>query len=143
MNTVVKHLIESYIDELERNEFGNIIMRCPHDDLPDLLDALLDADLSPSSRFQPYVNLVSYFAKQYGGGVTHEIRVEDNFEEYTFKFRHAKFRWKEIEEDLVLLFPKHDVQVAVDTSFNGGYIEAYVKVRLHNYPSPLIPFLDY
>ena len=140
MNIVVKQLIELYIDDLERNYFGNIIMQCPHDDLPDLLHALHDADLSPSSRFQPYVNLVSYFAKQYRGGVTHELYVEDNLEEYTFKFRHAKFHWKELEEDLVLLFPQHDVRVVVDTSFNGGYIESYVKVSLRNYPSPLIPF---
>lgn len=140
MNAVVKQLIESHVEELERSYFGNILLQCPHDYLPDLLDTLYQANLSPPKQFQPYITLVEYFSHQYKGGRTEQVSVMPDSEEYTFMFPHAQFIWEELQRDLTSTFLKYDVSLSIRANYNGRGIETYVQVRLREQQSPIIPF---
>lgn len=81
----LKYHIEEYIDEIEKDNVHNSIIRCPVNILHEYIEVLKQIDVKPSTLLTPYIDVATCVASK-TMGVCHCSKIELRHDGFNFEF---------------------------------------------------------
>lgn len=130
LSPILKHHIETYIDDIEKGNLLNSIIYCPLDIMSDYLDTLRIIDEVVPGHLVPFTRVCCYLASVLEGGHMYKITIRSLGDEtYEFEFPFSNIDYQKMRKELTSCCPYHYVTVDISTDFNNKLIS--IKVSLN------------
>ena len=117
----LKFHIEEYIDEIEKDNVHNSIIKCPINILDDYIQVLNQIDVQPSVMLKSYIDVACCIGSKIEYGNCYHIDAHrlDCFS-YDFEIDTTSLLdWDNLQKELVRVCPYHYVQAAMSHEFFG------------------------
>ena len=127
----LKFHIEEYIDEIEKDNAHNSIIRCPVNILYEYIEVLKQIDVKPSAILTPYIDVALCVASK-TAGVCHCSKIEflhpDEFK-FEFEIHPQNLDWSLFQKALMKACPYHYVRSNI--KYEYGLPRTTIQVKLH------------
>lgn len=127
----LKSHIEKYIDEIERDNVHNSIIRCPVNSLYEYIEVLKQIDVKPSVLLNLYIDVAICVASK-TTGVCHCSKIEflhhDEFK-FEFEIHPQNLDWGLFQKALIKACPYHYVRSNI--KYESGLPMTTIQVELH------------
>lgn len=107
----LKSHIEEYIEEIEKDNVFNSIIKCPINILDDYIQVLNQIDVQPSTMLNPYIDVAICVASK-TVGTCRCSRIESHHDEFNFEFDvpHQNLDWGLFQRALIRACPQYRVR---------------------------------
>lgn len=117
----LKQHIEEYIEEIEKDNVYNSIIKCPINILDDYIQVLNQIDVQPSVMLKSYIDVACCIGSKIEYGNCYHIEAR-SLEDVTYEFETditSLLDWDNLQRDLMRVCPYHYVQAAMSHEFFG------------------------
>ena len=131
LSSALKQHIEEYIDEIEKDNIYNSIIKCPINILYDYIQVLNQIDVQPSVMWKSYIDVACCIGSKIEYGNCYHIDVH-SLDCFTYEFETdttSLLNWDNLQEELMRVCPYHHVQATVSHEF-FGIPRRIIKVNL-------------
>ena len=127
----LKSHIEEYIEEIEKDNVHNSIIKCPINILDDYIQVLNQIDVQPSVILKPYIDVACCIGSKIEYANCYHIDVH-SLDSFTFEFETdttSLLDWDNLQEELMRVCPYHYVEATMSHEF-FGFPRRTIKVHL-------------
>ena len=117
----LKSHIEEYIDEIEKDNVYNSIIKCPINILDDYIQVLNQIDVQPSVMLKSYIDVACCIGSKIEYGNCYHIDVP-SLDCFTYDFEidtTSLLDWDDLQKEIMRVCPYHYVQCAMSHEFFG------------------------
>lgn len=127
----LKSHIEEHIEEIEKDNVHNSIIRCPVNILHEYIEVLKQIDVKPSVMLNPYIDVALCVASK-TAGICHCSKIEllhpDEFK-FEFEIHPQNLDWGLFQKALMKACPYHYVRSNI--KYELGLPMTTIQVELH------------
>lgn len=127
----LKQHIEEYIEEIEKDNVYNSIIKCPINILNDYIQVLNQIDVQPSVMLKSYIDVACCIGSKIEYGNCYHID-DLSLDCFTYEFETdttSLLNWDELQKELIQACPYHYVQASISHEF-FGFPRRTIKVDL-------------
>ena len=127
----LKSHIEEYIEEIEKDNVYNSIIKCPINILDEYIQVLNQIDVQPSVMLKSYIDVACCIGSKIEYGNCYHIDVH-SLDCFTYEFEidtTSLLDWDDLQKELMHVCPYHYVQAAMSHEF-FGLLRRTIKVNL-------------
>lgn len=117
----LKQHIEEYIEEIEKDNVYNSIIKCPINILDDYVQVLNQIDVQPSVMLKSYIDIACCIGSKIEYGNCYHIDAL-SLDCFTYEFETdttSLLNWDDLQKELMRVCPYHYVQAAMSHEFFG------------------------
>ena len=117
----LKFHIEEYIDEIEKDNVHNSIIKCPINILDDYIQVLNQIDVQPSVMLKSYIDVACCIGSKIEYGNCYHIDAH-SLDCFTYEFETdttSLLDWDDLQKELMRVCPHHHVQATISHEFFG------------------------
>ena len=127
----LKQHIEEYIEEIEKDNVYNSIIKCPINILDDYIQVLNQIDVQPSVMLKSYIDVACCIGSKIEHGNCYHIDAH-SLDCFTYEFETdttSLLSWDDLQKELMCVCPYHYVQASISNEF-FGFPRRTIKVIL-------------
>lgn len=126
----LKYHIEEYIEEIEKDNVHNSIIRCPINILYEYIEVLKQIDVKPSTMITPYIDVALCVASK-TVGPCHCSKIECRLDGFNFEFEiHAQnLDWGLFQKALRRACPQYYISSNIKYEYGLPMVTIQVEVR--------------
>lgn len=131
LSSELKSHIEEYIDEIEKDNVHNSIIRCPVNILHEYIEVLKQIDVKPSAMVTPYIDVALCVASK-TAGVCHCSKIQFlHYDEFNveFEIHPQNLDWESFQRALMKSCPDHYVRSNI--KYELGLPMITIQVSIH------------
>ena len=117
----LKSHIEEYIEDIEKDNVYNSIIKCPINILDDYIQVLNQIDVQPSVMLKSYIDVACCIGSKIECGNCYHIHVH-SLDCFTYEFETdttSLLDWDDLQKELMRVCPHHHVQATISHEFFG------------------------
>ena len=126
----LKSHIEEYIDEIEKDNVHNSIIRCPVNILYEYIEVLKQIDVKPSAMLNPYIDVALCVASK-TVGVCHCSKIDFLHDEFKFEFEipPQNLDWGVFQRALIISCPQYRVRSNIKYEYGNPMVTIQVSMQ--------------